>query len=236
MCCVKEWIVAGSSPSAEQWIGPALDAVPKAKIITTNRGSKLFADRQPDVYFFGDEYLDDPEQFKEHRETARKLKAKGARIVGLNRTGKVKAAWDIEWIDEFLTVDVGPWSPWKFIKGHYTAVRLSGLFCLQYAINHGATSIHLVGMEGYGDDEHYFDDGAVSRVAKDSQLTLKTIQPFTQQLIDRCPDVDFRFYGELNYHIVAGNATIMTKADPGGTDAAENWAAEASGQFPTAEG
>jgi hypothetical protein len=207
----RDWIVAGSSPGAAEWLPLVRERYPDAVTMTTNRGIKLFEER-PDVYYFGDERVLFPETFEEYRETARRLKREGAHTVGLLRLPEVMAEWDIEWIDDKLTVEVGSWSPWKFIPGKYTAVGLSGLFCLQYAVNSGAGAVHLVGMEGYGDEGHYFDGGRDSQVAKDLKRTTEVIGPFTQALIKACPGVQFTFYGELKYTVAGGNVTL--RKDP----------------------
>ena len=133
---IGEWIVAGSSPSAAQWLAPVADAHPLALSITTNRGIQLFEEwRTPNFYFFGDERLTDPEGFAVFREEAKRVAAEGTRIIGLARSEAVLDEWDIRWLDEFIRPKVGCWRPWKFRRGLYTAAQLSGLFCLQYAVN-----------------------------------------------------------------------------------------------------
>ncbi|MHC4176682.1 MAG: hypothetical protein ACYSWU_04200 [Planctomycetota bacterium] len=232
----KDWIVVGSSPSAAEWLPVVRERYPDAVTMTTNRGINLFEDT-PDIYYFGDERVLFPETFEEYRETARRLKQEGAHTVGLLRLPEVMTEWDVEWIDDKLTVRIGSWRPWKFVKGKYTAVSLSGLFCLQYAVNQGAEGVHLVGMEGYGDEGHYFDGGRDSQVAKDLQRTTEVIGPFTQALVKACPEVQFTFYGQLNYTVAGANVTLrkdLSKWNSSLHDAGEDSGLEISGISPMA--
>ncbi len=205
-----DWLAVGSSPGAVAWLSHVMElpAVRGAHTITTNRGIELFADDSPpDVYFLGGELLTEGEQFAKQREAGRRIKDMGSRVVGLARTPEINAEWGIDWLDEFIIIDVGCWKPWKFIRGHYTACHLSGLFCLQYAVNHGAKNVHLVGMEGYGSSGHYFDGSEDSVAANDKDLTVGHIEPFTQAVVKACPKVEFTFYGNLEYAIHGDNVT-----------------------------
>ena len=106
---------------------------------------------------------------------------------------------------EFLKVSDASSHPGTFRQGEYASCGLSGLMCLQYALNHEATDVHLVGMEGYGESGHYFNGNQDCGPEKSVPFTENLIQPFVQSCIDACPDVTFHFYGQLNYKVSGEN-------------------------------
>lgn len=202
----REWVVVGSSPSAPDFwptLGDRLDGAPVT--ITANRGAALFNGQRPDFYFLGGEIMEGVQPFTEHLDAGRELQKAGSTVVGIRGAQEFHEA-DLAWFNEYLNVDVGHWGEWRFHPGHYTAASLSGLFCLQFAANHNPAAIHCIGMEGYGDGEHYFD-GSPNTTAT---YTPVVIEPFTQALIDACPDIPFTFYGNLEYDLTAQNVTITT--------------------------
>ena len=117
----------------------------------------------------------------------------------------------VDGFDEFLPG--GPTQN-RFLRGGYSA-GLSGLLCLEYVVNHGAKRIHLVGMNGYagrvGGD--YFDGHETPVNTPDKRLrhTREIIEPFVQTVVDACPDVEFVFYGQLNYRVTGRNAQRITQ-------------------------
>ncbi len=128
-------------------------------------------------------------------------------MIGHIRNQEIRDQWDLDWFDEFIIAELGCWRPWKFMPGKYTASRLSGLFSLQYAVNNGATHVHLVGCEGYAAKDHYFDAGEDTPFAKNDDLTADVIEPFTQAVVRACPGVEFTFYGDLQYKVAGSNVT-----------------------------
>ena len=67
-----------------------------------------------------------------------------------------------------------------------------GPVAVQYACNHGATSVEVFGFEG--------DPGA--------SMMLAVQQRELQMVIEECPDVEFAFHGEMQYSIGAPNVRI----------------------------
>jgi CMP-N-acetylneuraminic acid synthetase len=198
----NQWIVAGASPSAREGFAAARAAYPTATTITTNGGQGLFEPpARPDHYLIFDSIA-----CTKHREHAEVFAAHGTRTITLHRDSR-RALVDrgVHWFDEFLPVN-GAEHPGRFRQGSYASCGLSGLMCLQYALNHGAQGVHLVGMEGYADSGHYFDDQADQGPEKSSRFTRTLIEPFVQSCIDACPDVQFTFYGDLNYRVSGSNA------------------------------
>ena len=205
-----EWIVLGSSPGAAKW-EELRKQLPDANVITANRGIKLC--ETPDVYFLGGEVPVEPgmdEITDWCIQAGKDAQANGVRVISLTRTPDDLKRFGLDWLSEFVpTAEVGSWRPWRFICGKYTACDLSGLFCLQYAANRPVTAIHLIGMEGYGDSGHYFDNSSDSQAAIDDDTTVETIGPFTQAVVDACPEIQFTFYGTLQYQVTGDNVTIQ---------------------------
>ena len=211
----QEWILVGSSPGATMF--PRIrEQYSDAVTITTNMGYTLFGEKPPDVYFFCDlldlipERMDTDDsrgsrRFFESRDASKQLKEQGCHVIGHIRNNEIRLQWGLEWFNEMIIAEVGGWRPWKFIPGKYTAARLSGLFCLQYAINNGATHVHLVGCEGYAASGHHFDTDVDSAEAIEENLTADFIGPFTQAVVKACPKVEFTFYGNLEYAIHGDN-------------------------------
>lgn len=202
----NQWIVIGSSPSAPAGLRAALAVAPDARTITTNRGHLLFeGDDRPDVY-----HLHDSVACEEHRQTAVDLAAKGSHMTTLARASdRALKVRNVDWFDEFLTL-VSHTHPGRYQHGVYASCGLSGLMILQYALNNGARTVHVVGLEGYADKGHYFDGGPDLTQKKGLAFTRDQIGPFVQSCVDACPEVQFTFYGELNYPIADGpNVTFV---------------------------
>lgn len=197
------WCVVGSGPDAREMLAKARSRHPTARTITANSGCDLFRDRPPDVY-----WLTDLRACEARADKTPEMQAGGCHLVTLERKDSALAKRGLSHFDEF--VPLSQHKPTVFARGEYTSVALSGLMMLQYAVNHGARSIHAVGLNGYVTGEiNYFsgrkDDKREWR-ARDGH-TQGLIAPFTQTLLDTCPAVDFTFYGKLNYPLTAANLT-----------------------------
>ena len=153
-----------------------------------------------------------------HYEDARRLQARGTKCVTLDKPERAKVARHIDNFDEFLELrDLRDFDrDWlKFVRGEYTDAGFTGLFCLQYAINHGATHVAMVGMEGYRSEhgnpcnENFHDPKHRGRVCGRGTMgrrhTERIIGPFTQSCIDTCPDIRFIFYGNPTYKLSGFN-------------------------------
>ena len=197
------WIVLGAGPDAREMLRLARARYPHSQIITTNEGIELFADPDfPDVYVLNDQVAS-----RTYADRAKAIQKRGCRLVTLRRDPQAMRLRGVDHCDEFLPFVSGR----LHVPGSYCG-GLSGLLCLQYALNHGAKSVHLVGMNGYtgkrgGDyfDEHEPDNKGRKR----AMHTESIIQPFTQSAVDVCPDVGFVFYGQLNYSVAGQNVRRM---------------------------
>lgn len=200
-----EWVIVGSSAGAPEWLPAVLAATKNPVVMTTNSGRLLFeSDRRPDIYFLGGEVIGNLGIFAPHIAAAKEFQKAGTWTVGLKRDPEDLVVNDMDWLDQYLEVDYGEWGQWRFHRGHYGAVGISGLFCLQYAVNNEAKHIHCIGMEGYAGKNDYFDGSPDSQ----AEFTDIIIQPFTQALVSGCPDVSFSFYGNLLYEVTAPNVQI----------------------------
>jgi len=183
-----EWIVVGDSEGGAAGLCLALERFPIAWTIACNAGYRHFGDTIPNCYL-----LYAPEPRREHWEHALEMRKQGAWLVTCNC--RPMLLMGIDPFDEVFRVRGVSRLPGVFVRGQYTDAGLSGLMCLQYAINNGATKVALVGMEGYSDDHGVFC----------AWQTKSFIRPFTQHVVDQCPDVQFVLYGTMNYEITGAN-------------------------------
>lgn len=196
----KSWIVCGAGPDVRQMLALARARHPHAVTITTNSGIRLWAEPdRPDYYF-----LTDMHGCQIYHDEARAIQSRGSRLITLRRDKSALKQRRVDHFDEFVPM-VGGYE--QFTRKGLTA-RLSGLLCMQYALMRGARELHLVGLNGYtgrpGGD-YYEQDAPITAHRRLRMHTDETIQPFTQAAVDACQDVDFVFYGRLNYSVGGPN-------------------------------
>lgn len=78
---------------------------------------------------------------------------------------------------------VHPVAVWSFLKGTYTYHPLSGVMCVQIAVNLDADLVRLVGFDGYTETE---------RLRAKNQMQAEALQA----IVDACPHVTFEWYGD----------------------------------------
>lgn len=124
---------------------------------------------------------------------------RGTKIITLARSGPGALAMrGLEQADEFIDAS-SPDHTVTWQRGKYTNARTSGGLCLQFAVNHGAKNIHIVGIEGYKSTaDNIVIDTFDGRLGKDtSNFQAKAYQaPLFKLIADTCPDVQFTFYGK----------------------------------------
>jgi hypothetical protein len=172
---MTEWLTIGTGPAAAE----TLKAVykPGMSTVTCNSGLAMFDGESlpdhPDAWF-----CFDLNARRKHYTAGLEAQAKGSRILTLDKPHA--ANWDcIGYADERLELE-GPGASWFFRKGSYTRCSFSGQYCIQYAINQGATTVHVVGQQGGG----HYENGAFMRAIQVA-----------------CPSVSFKFYGNLQYPV-----------------------------------
>jgi len=197
------WLNLGSSHTAPAGFMRALQQYPEPTVITTNSGIKLCV---PDYYFLSDQTA--CKQFARRANDLRRTH--GLQLITLKR---VPSAWKDRGIpepDHAMEV-TGPGGNVEFSRDGYTDCMFSGLFCAQFAIANGCTRMLLPGHEGYvsnmpqtdnGGD--YWEGGAV-RNKRAFQHTTLYIGPFWRSCVAACPDIEFVFYGRLNFEIDGDN-------------------------------
>ncbi len=206
-----DWIVIGASPSARESLLAARLAVPNAVTIATNGAEALFSGSSgPDYY-----HIHDMNACVDYNARGKEFQAMGTRLVTLERSESSLKKRGLDHFDEFVPLSSREY-PGRFKMGEYSSCGLSGLMCIQYALNHGAKTVHIVGQEGYGKGDQYFhaEPGAGTQDDKLShdkreRLTLSLLQPYIQGCIDVCPAVQFVVYGNLEYKLSGENVKCV---------------------------
>lgn len=201
-----DWIVTGSSHSGRDWLRRLVELYPDAVTMATNRSIEWHAeDGIPLDYLF----IFDMVACQKYHEVAMQMKARGTRLVTLKRKQPALAQRKLDGFDEFLGDARFKCNPGWFAKGEWNDMGLSGLWSLQYAVNSGATTIHLPGHEGYRAAKTDYDNGEPH--ARGKELTFGQIEPGMNAIVGACPDVQFVFYGDLAYDVRGTNVTHCKK-------------------------
>lgn len=203
-----DWIVTGSSHSGRDWLHRLVELYPDAVTMATN-GSIAWHDQDaiPLDYLF----IFDMVACEKFNAVAYRMQTTGTRLVTLAKHRDVLKDRGVDRFDEFIGPARFKGKPDWFKRGEWNDMSLSGLWCVQYAINSGATTIHMPGHEGYRGIATDYESGLAHPNA--ATKTLGVIQPGFQAMIDACPDVEFVFYGDLAYDVKGVNATVCkTKA------------------------
>jgi hypothetical protein len=160
------YTVVGGGPSAAR----LLPSMPKSdRIITTNAGINLC---KPDWY-----YLNDLVACERHAQAGRES---GAVCMTARRgvSGLITRG-----IVDFAQLGCEEMPVFKFTQGSYTYHPLSGVMCVQMAVNFGASLVRLVGFDGYTENERL--------IAKNKMQT-----DALQSIVDNSPRTVFEWYGE----------------------------------------
>ncbi len=206
-----DWIVIGSSPSAPKSLLTARLAAPNAVTIATNGAEALFPGSSgPDYY-----HIHDMNACVDFNARGKEFQAMGTRLVTLERKESSLKKRGLDHFDEFIPLSSREY-PGRFKMGEYSSCGLSGLMCIQYALNHGAKSVHIVGQEGYGKGDQYFHKEPWAgtpeeKITHDKRqpLSASLLQPYIQGCIDVCPAVQFVVYGNLEYKLSGDNVKCV---------------------------
>lgn len=195
------WIVLGTSASASAMLPIAMTDYPDATTITTNSGIDLIV---PDYYFLSDHIA-----CEWHGAKANQYKAEhGMKLVSLNREIRALQTRGVDQADYLLEISRNH-KPGVFCRNIFTDCMFSGLFTAQFAIYSGATTLAIVGHEGYpwrGNQDIYFDGNANSHpVHQRQKITTTRLAPWWQGAVTECGDITFHFYGNLNFEITGSN-------------------------------
>ena len=197
------WMVLGSSPTApDHYQTPDVDVIAVA-------GDGILLVPGPDYYLISEATAlwRREAQMKE----ARKLGTWVVMGKDMSRAIGKYAGKDYKYpCDEIIDgrLRVYDWKP-----GHYVRTCGGGI-ALQWAVNHGAGEIHLVGLEGYkGKGEPDYFTGQ-----KGHPNGLKVMEehyfPMLKAVMTRSPQIQFILYGHPTYRIEADNVTYLHGKEP----------------------
>ena len=190
----RAWIVCGASPGAPKHLPIALAACPDSVRMTSNAGVKLFLGEWLDYYFCHDRFA--MANYEKERQAAR---YRGTQIITLDQGDATltELAADI-----LITPGERRDTP-QYEYRKYLPIRFSGNWCIQFALDHRPTELHLCGMAGYrsttGDDicVDYFDGSKGRKLGYDYSVSYT--KPFLQSCFKQCPDTRFVLYGNHVY-------------------------------------
>jgi len=196
---MNTWLVLGSSTNAKRMLPVAQADCPDATTISTNDAIALMT---PDYFF-----LDDTIACRQYAEEARRLQdTTDLQLITVQRTQSAMENRGV-WTAQHQLRPIRQGGQSRFIRGAIYTCFYSGLYCVQFALLRGAERLLLVGHEGYPTDDGpvYFTDTCARPRAR--AWTEPHLGPWWQSCIDACPDVEFRFYGELQMQLTGDNVT-----------------------------
>jgi hypothetical protein len=169
---------------------------PTAPVVTCNSGIKLV---HPDWYF-----MQDKAAIRMFCTPALEKQKAGMKIFALRQTVHQLALRGIT-VDSVIE-EVIQTGPGQFRPG-YTTCNFSGIFCAEFALQHGAKTIVAVGHEGYHKTagELLNWDGTKPSPVWLGEYTDTWLAPWWRGAVCGRPDVTFHFYGGLNFPIEGPN-------------------------------
>ena len=189
-----KWVFVGSSPKAPEHVADILPRLRPCRTISCNAAIKLL---HPDVYFLADQVA--CRRYSNLAKEAREVS--GTHLVTMHRYKQALELRNVHWFDEFLINGVDPPLPER-----WGAYNMSGAISLEYACRHGATEVHLLGCEGYTDQQSYFDqsDRCTEFKIADSETTKQLVKR-TMMVVECFTSVQFYVYGPIHYQIPLPN-------------------------------
>lgn len=194
------WLHIGSSPSVVEYLPRARQENRIDRTVSCNAG--ILIEPRPDVYLS----VDFPSN-RRFAEQARTAQAAGTHLVTLRREPSALKARDCDWYDEFLELPPAG----LLTRENWGAFRYTGPLSIEYAIRHGATTVILVGCDGYTGTNDYFDgwtDGKQEPAGVYQRMTVEVLQPALQRLATVFHDVQFIQYGRPVYAICGANWSV----------------------------
>lgn len=182
-----KWLIVGSSKSVAKcaWVRQ-----PYHRVVTVSKAIVQVPDC--DVYIFKDK-----QSVTVHRKLIAAMIADGRTVVApmsmlIHNTPNPPPDWwrQVTFIPSNNTT--------TFVRGEYGDSSLSGVWGIYWAINHGAQEIDIVGFEGAVELQAGIPGGAYVEQARILRNTAKG-----------CPDVRFRYYGELVWEIDGDNVEVI---------------------------
>ncbi len=198
------WLVLGSSDNGERDYRALKPWLQSATVITTNRG--IFWEPTPDVYLLFDMVA--CELFAGH---AKEAAGRGCHCVTFAKPPDELARRGVDWMPERVAVVAPP--PHQRVPQHGRTIDLglSGLYCIQYALNQGqAERVFIVGCEGYRPNAAYFD--GTPQLPAAASKTETRITPCMRAFPKEWPRTQFHLIGDIQYYVTAPNLRIWPSA------------------------
>jgi hypothetical protein len=147
---------------------------------------------------------------KTYAEEIKQFPANGVKLITFRRAATAIKKRGLENADILLDV-LFCGDPLVFQRGVINDCMFSGLYCVQFAIEQGAQRLLLPGFEGYKPNCLYphWDDVPYAEQAGEIRYNEGFFRPWWKLVANACPDVEFIFYGDMNYQVEGSNVTVM---------------------------
>jgi len=183
---MTEWIVIGGGPSAERYWASAGGIMPVPRtnksIITCNNGLSLC---HPEHYLLTDDWA-----IEQYMDDALEAQRRGTRIISHECRRE-----DVPQANEYLDYEFA--NVTNYNPGRIAHARSSGVICVQYAIMHGATKIHLLGFDGFPPDAMKYgrmDENGVE-IQRDRYGMNECMSCVLGRIISIHEDIEFVWWG-----------------------------------------
>ena len=194
-----KYLLVGTSPTVLDAM-PMIDIADFDCVITSNSGFNLV---DPDVYVCIDQVA-----CWMYCGKAKEMQAGGTKLVTLARVESAIKSRGIDFFDEFLQVGEG--EPTRDSWGKF---QFSGPFAFEYALRNGATSVTVVGCDGYrtGTASDYIESDNSRAIGADRayRRTMEVIGPSFMRLAELFPEVSIVQIGDPVFDITAENWEVV---------------------------
>lgn len=213
------WIVTGASTSGREWLRHVAPTMPDAVRIAANSAITWYLE---DGHHLDYAWLTDAVACPKYGPAARAMRKQyGTKLCTIMRSHEALRHRGQEDFDIFVGNERRGIEN-VFEHGRYHDVSLSGIWCMQFALNHWATEVHVIGQEGYRSRATRNSEGEFvkwevqvpdyadgSAYTKDGPLvTAERIEPAMNAMVRACPVVKFHFYGDLSYRVEGPNVEV----------------------------
>ena len=194
------WIILGSGPGAVDGYKDARGWGPST-VATCNGG--LMIEPRPDVL-----WATDHRACRKYWDQIQKASDSGAHVIttayAIQRNDRLEAV-----CSELVSYSHAKVRSWE--RGKLVNFTTSGGMLTQYAVNHGAEVVHLVGMGGYasGPDGRSVDYYNGDLGNGGHAHTMRFYGPGMQSLFNNAKDVRFVFWGKPNYPWSGDNVEVL---------------------------
>lgn len=198
-----KWLVLGSGPGAREHYERARE---QCGVVATC-GTGIEIEPSPDYYWMTDTLsaiLNGSAAIHARDQHGTQI------ITGVHTMERVPGLGPyVDHIVRYSTQHETEWTPGEYHNG-----RTSGCFLVQWAVNHGAREVHLVGMGGYRSSEGQitvdYDNG--KRGVAEYEQVMRSYAPMMRSIVRQSPKVRFVFHGRPNYECEGTNVEIGVAA------------------------